>query len=65
MMIKKMNGRLMNEYVCRTGCGHVTLTDYETTQKRVYCSACGEKTEMVSRGKRKVSSAISIAGLSV
>lgn len=57
------------KYECRTGCGHVTVTDLNTKggkrKKRVFCSACGNDGTLEIVGERHITeSAITLVGIS-
>lgn len=55
-LTKKQESRNYYAYECRTGCGHITLTDKLYKNKRTHCAVCGEKTEMEYRGEHTITS---------
>lgn len=52
-------------YTCETGCGHTTLIDKYYKGKRVFCGVCGEKSEMIYKGKYSIEKLPNLIGFNV
>ena len=45
--------RIYYGYTCKP-CGHITLTDKKYKQKRIHCSVCADKQDMMPMGEYKI-----------
>lgn len=60
-----MTAKIYHRYECRTGCGHVTITDNLNIEEFKYCSNCADE-DMELKGACYVTgNDISIAGLPI